>query len=275
MENGIGGYTGEREHYEYAAGASTYSTWQLELTREIPGGVGFNILGQGPRQGPLIFRKVGDTWQDLNGTYNALPGSTPFEVMNISVMSKPSGVVLGVTNEDAAKIFATLYSGGSYIITVGVREPAPLMVSWKRDATQWVRDTARSLVVNCPKLETWLVSKGTVAGVNINTGELITAANDYTIGNLYGKDNIKIILALLKAYYSVPARSLTWKDGGVIDTDSTSRPGRLVTSATIDNGVSPVTINAVVTRRSWDFTPDGYGTFYDTERLMPDVQAIL
>jgi hypothetical protein len=157
------------------------------------------------------------------------------------------------------------------LITCGIREPDPLIVTWTRSSASWPRTSPRTLTVHMPNAEQWIVLQGTVKGVS--SGSLTTESSTTTI-----RDDLPTMrswLAFMRAYFGEPARSLSWTDRGLIEYGygtGAAAPGALVTTATL--GVGSTTVNAVVTRRAWRLDEDGYGTHYETQRIVPDIEAI-
>jgi hypothetical protein len=262
------GYTGGRHRAEGDTyQKETISTWDLNLTRETPDSMAYAGLSIGPRQTPTLMFSVGasgTTFIQAN-----LPGSPLQLQVEIQGTDGPA-VFVGSSQADSYKV----YSFANYaqmLVTVGMREPKPFKVSWFSNSGA-TKDTYTQLMLNYPQLEWWQVLDQTVTGVNQSTGALILQSGDKPLRDDRFKANH--ILALLKAYYSQPARTITWKHNGYFDIlPALWQPGTLITTATIDS--TSKTINAVVTRRSWDFTFDGFGTTYTTERIVPDVEAIL
>jgi hypothetical protein len=240
-----------------------------EITAELPCGSGFTDLPSGPRQAAFsMWRPSGSTvWQRQDGTSNRTVHRT------LAVEEYPPAIHLGDTS--ASQQIANkrnLETDGILAVTVGMREPDPLCVSWTRSSASWPRSAPRQLVVQIPTAEQWVLLSGTIIGVTVGTsaGELIKQDGDLFIRNDLSR--LEEALSFLRAYYAEPARSLSWTDRGTIDAGATLAPGVLITTATLGTGTA--TINAVVTRRRWTFTADGFGTAYDTQRIVPDVEAI-
>jgi hypothetical protein len=127
------------------------------------------------------------------------------------------------------------------------------------------------MAIHLPGCEYWRVLNGTVTGVS--SGSLTTASSTQVIRD--DRPTMQAALAFLRAYYGEPARALRWTDQGTIEHaygSGAAAPGALVTTATL--GTGSTTINAVVTRRTWRLDEDGYGTSYDTDRIVPDIEAI-
>jgi hypothetical protein len=113
-----------------------------------------------------------------------------------------------------------------------------------------------------------MILKGTVTGVS--AGALTTVSSDTVVRD--DLPRLTAMLSFLRAYYAEPARALSWTDRGAIDFTAGSAPGTLVTTATLGSG--SVAVNAIITRRTWHLDSAGYGTSYETTRVVPDIEAI-
>lgn len=260
-------------------GARTYNSaidfppTVMKLESKLPCGQGFTTDKTGPRQDALAFWKPAgsSTWQDLQV-------NSYVSARSVTVEDFPCAIHLGTpdrtsdkSNSQQAQNKANLATSGVLVVTVGMREPDPLVVSWVRSSGSRPRTNPRTLTVNMPDAEQWKTLQGTVFAVT--SGSLDSLGAEDTI-----RDDVPIMqswLAFLRAYFSEPARNITWTDRGQIEHaygSGASSPGALVTTATL--GVGSRTINAVVTRRAWDLTESGFGTSYSTERIVPDIDSI-
>lgn len=257
-------------------GSRTYDTaegsWQpeaLTFTADLPCARGFTTQAVDPRQQAVLVLVAGSLAVELTNTIDS-EIKVPVPRMAVQVTEGPAGVTVGSSVDDGYYIYDWILTGGGYmLVTLGVREAAPLKVRWVRPSGQWPRDLPRVLSVVDTGYQQELVLAGTVTGITgstVNrTGSLITMRDDVP--------QMRQALALLRAYYQDPAVTLGWTDRGSIDRGTTYVPGRLLASATLGAGVT--TINAVITRRAWQFEPLGQvGTTYATERVVPDVEAL-
>jgi hypothetical protein len=169
-----------------------------------------------------------------------------------------------------------LETSGVLVVTLGMREPDPLVISWTRASASWPRTSPRTLAVHMPNAEQWVMLRGTVTGISGGGSEgatLATQASESTI-----RDDLPLMqswLAFLRAYFGEPSRALRWSNIGAIEHSygsGAASPGALVTTATL--GTGSTTINATVTRRTWRLDESGFGTSYDTDRIVPDIEAI-
>jgi hypothetical protein len=244
----------------------------VDATATLPCGEGFTTDLTGGRQSALAFWKPkgSSTWRDLQ--------SHPICARTVSVDGPPIAVSVGAAfhesgdqaNNQQLQNKNNLETSGVLVVTLGIIEANPLRVSWTRASGSWPRLTPRTLCVSVPSAEYWQVINGTVTGVS--SGSLTT-----TTGLVLRNDLAKLDSALdfCVAYFSEPARALSWTERGVIDRaygSGATAPAALVTTATLSSGTK--TINAVVTRRTWRLASDGYGTSYATDRVVPDMDAI-
>jgi len=253
----------------------------MELTLDLPSSPGATTTNpSGARVGAKVFYKPSgaSTWRTCTDASSYEP--KPHMPRRLEVWQAPLYLRIGDTGQDQVDNKAALESG-ILLATVGVREPDPLVMSWQRASGSWPRTTPRVLYYHAPNCEQWAILAGTVTGID-GSGALITqglATNtDTAEKETFIRDDrpsMRSILSFLIAYFSNPARSLSWSERGVIErfyNAGATAPGALVTTATL--GTGSTTINAVVTRRAWDLTERGYGTIYTTERTVPDIEAI-
>lgn len=276
------GLTGLRQKLtvsgEDYTGARTFSTTEygpislVDLLPELPCGEGITSSPAGPRQNAMAFWKAaGQTeWTDLQ--------QSDILGRNLNISKCPGAIHLGTPDRKSIKSGSeqqenkfNLESTGVLAVTLGMREPDPLIVSWSRSSASWPRSNPRVLVYSMPSAEQWVLLKDTVIG--ISAGALVKNGADTVIRD--DVPEMQSTLAFLRAYYSEPSRSLSWSTIGYIDFSYLSvdaAPGALVTTATL--GIGARTINAVVTRRTWNLTSEGIGTSYTTSRIIPDLEAI-
>lgn len=244
----------------------------LEITPTLPCGAGFTTDKTGPRQLSMAFWKPAgsSTWYDLQSgvTKRSLTIDNPPPSVSIGDAWTSAN---GSSDNEQLQNKNNLASTGVLVVSVGIREFQPLRLSWTRDSGDWPRTSPRTLSVNLPNCELWQTLIGTVKSVT--AGALGTHAATTVV-----RDDLPLMrsaLAFLIAYYGTPARSLTWKENGVIEHaygSGACSPATLITTATL--GTGSTSIGAVVTRRSWDLTEQGFGTEYSTERIVPDIEAI-
>ncbi len=264
-----GDYTGARTFSSTAFGPTSL----LTLETKLPCSVGFGTDKAGPRQECMAFWMPSGqtTWYDLQA-------ESAITSRSISIEECPAVIHLGHADRSANKSDSqqqvnkyNISTAGKLAITIGMREIDPLVVSWTRSSGSWPRTNPRTLTVQMPQAEQWYIVAGTVTGVS--AGALTKQSSSQTI-----RDDTPLMnswLAFLRAYFGEPARQIQWSNIGTIDHaygSGATAPAALVTTATL--GIGSRTVNAVVTRRLWRLTDQGFGTTYSTERIVPDIDSI-
>lgn len=246
----------------------------LELTRELPCGELFDAVVDGyPRQMPVVVMKSGSNYLRVSKGAEIIDRE-----LGVSIENHPPALRVGTGQQDqgfVASILEPSTADGQLLVTIGLREAAPIRMRWVRPGAK-PRELPRILSVPMPELQYHAVLAGTVTGVNAAGTALVTTATDLVLRDdtAAGLD----YLDLLVAYYSVPAVTATWRDRGIVERGSTLVPGRYITALTLGDGSGSsetVAIGAVLTRRAWVFSPlSEVGTIYSTERVMPDIEAV-
>jgi hypothetical protein len=248
----------------------------MSLVAELPCSAGLGTDKAGPRQECMAFwkPKESSTWYDLQADRARWSRNLTVEDYPPTIhLGNPSRVKKG-SDQEVNKF--CLETSGVLVVTVGMREPDPLIVSWTRSSASWPRTNPRTLAVHMPNAEQWVMLQGTVTGISGGGSEGSTLATQSAESVI--RDDVPLMqswLAFLRAYFGEPARSLRWTAAGTIEHaygSGAAAPGALVTTATMGTGAT--TINATVTRRTWRLDEDGYGTSYDTDRIVPDIEAI-
>jgi hypothetical protein len=236
-------------------GGATPPPAVLEITRLLPYAQGFGLAADGPRQAPIVIIGSDGAWTDYS------------EAIAVTPTEDPAGLLLGGGTDEAIFLKARLDGAArTLLVTVGVREWAPYTLAWRRPAG-WSRDLPRILTRRLPDVEQWFGIEGTVKGVS--AGSLITASGDEDIRTDAGAASGA--LALLVARHGGVGATYGYGIDGEIDSDEASAPGTFVSDVRVGGATIPV--NAVMTRRAWDFSFESYGTTYRFERLPPDVQS--
>jgi hypothetical protein len=257
-----GQYTGART-YDDSAESLPPTMYQVE--RMLPCGVTFETFGGfrlAPFQPPVVV---------LGSNTN---GWTDFSQMGkVESQSFPSGTLIDVDNSFGATVAAAIGNDDALLVTLGFREPQPLRVNWIAD--DWPTTTPRVKMIDVPNIEQWILLDGSVTGVNEDQTALTTVSGDQVQRD--DTEKLQQILALAVARYSLPTVNVTFSEAAILDTDDTYAPGTLLTTVVTGNG--PVTINSVITRRSWRRAErdgiDMYDTTYETTRVVADVEAVL
>jgi hypothetical protein len=213
------------------------------------------------------------TWYDLQADNQTWTRALAVEDKPAAIhIGNPTRSTVDKGKSDQAVNNAVIGAAGKLVVTVGLHEPDPLIVSWTRSSASWPRTNPRTLTVQMPQAEQWIILDDVVKGVA--SGSL----SKHTTGPTTIRDDVPLMqswLAFLRAYFGEPARALRWTNHGTIEHtygSGAAAPGALVTTATL--GTGSTTIKAVVTRRTWRLDEEGFGTSYDTDRIVPDIEAI-
>lgn len=262
---GDNGVTGERS---FQASTSQVNADDLDADRMLPCSEGFSTLSVGPRHPPVVI--IAETalsytapgWIDAAGELK----------WSVEIEGRP--IALRLDDGQSGAVIKDFYLSGKIAVTLGVREWLPLLVSWRRPQDQWPCSLPRIKSINLPQCEQWVVLDGTVKGVD-NTGVPIVQSGDLVVRD--DVPTMRQLLALYRVYFTEPNVSARITIRGSIDNAAARRPGTLVT--TLTTGERTYTINAVVTRRRFvRVVRDGvamFDTVYDTERIAPELEAIL
>jgi hypothetical protein len=263
---GSSGLTGARSA---TASGDRISGYVHPGDRTLPGSPGFSTLLVGPRQPPVVVLYDG-SYDDLSQKWRVEVQSEPFAVViDDGDFGQELRDRLAVTN-------AKLY------VTVGMREHQPLRVSWQRAPSDWPRETPRTKLIQVAGCELWRVASGTVTGIDnpFSGTALTTIGAEQTIRD--DTEQLRSVLALARAWFTVPAYQVRWTDRGILDTDSAFAPGTLLTSVTL--GDRTYGTYALITRRTWNRvvrnSPEGkevetWDTSYETQRVLPDLESLL
>lgn len=268
-------YTGARSTTGFDAADGIPSQY-LKLTSTLPVAEGFPTAAdtKSKRQDALSFAQLNATatWRDCNSE-RSFARSLHFEGRPFSVSfgdAHPSVSDL-LQSQQVQNVAAIGGAASKLLVTCGVIEYNPIRVSWTRDPAEWPRGTPRTLSLWMPEAVLHRIAAGTVKGVT--AGALVLVANEIIVRD--DRAELTEALDFLRAYYSVPAVTVSWVRRGYIDYEygtGHASPGVLVTA--VDVGIGTVSVNAVVNRRVWTLTQDGYGTSYTTERVIPDIKSI-
>ena len=264
-----GGYDGTRT---YDPEADIPPAWMLEFTRLLPCSMNFGTGTRGQRQPPVVVVGSDGDWTDRSQTWQ----------LQLDSDGKGSAPYLRLDDgRNGQDIQSAVEASEKILVTVGIREVDPLVVSWHRPGAERPNATPRKKIVQLPKCEEWTVCPGTVRGVTTDGTELDTTSIELEVGSDLPK--MEAALALLVAGMSQPMVSVSWDYRGILDIGSTWRPGRLLT--TVIRGDREQTTNSLITSRSWALIveeADGtdadevayWTTSYRTRRLPPTLQAL-
>lgn len=265
-----GGFDGTRT---YDPNQDIGPAWALEFTRMLPCPFGFGTGNRGERQPPVIVVGTAGDWRDMSQSWQVQldsdgKGSAPFVRID--------------DGRNGQDIQAAIQASEKILITIGVREIDPLIVSWQREPGQRPNAQPREKTIPMPDCEEWTVCPGTVRGVSSDGTTLDTTTIELEVGSDLPK--MEAAVALTVAGLSVPSVSVNWDYRGVLDITNVWRPGRLLTTVTRGDRVQ--TVNSVITRKSWSLTVvpgEGenddevayWSTQYSTQRLPPTIEALV
>lgn len=185
---------------------------------------------------------------------------------DLRVSNDPPGLTIGRDEEDAADLKALATSAPIYV-TLTVVEPLPVLVS-SEPAGDPGNDT---LVVTA--FEVHRVAGNTIVGRDA------TGAPSRTSAEILVRDDRPRMRALLAALgpYLTRSGEATYEDKlDLHAADYLGRTGSLV--QTVEDGrkvAGAVSVNSVVTSRSWSFEPGSYGTLIRLEPLSLDIRSFI
>ena len=265
---GFNGETGEFSSSVFASNVQGRIFQPLRMTG-VWQGVDFNSaidqstidsLGPDQRQQspipPIVCLYDGTNYIPITGTDSE---------MSITVDPDTGCVVLGNGPTDAATIKGWLDSNYRIIITLAVRLPYPVRVSWRRNATP-----SRTLSMRLSASESTL-APNTIMGLNGNLVQTNTV-------ELYLErcvSRMRSLLALAKLWYVDPEQTLTYTISGLVSPWAdlaAPPPGTLITTANLPQGL--FTLNQIVTRREWNFTGTP-SVMITTARVLPSIDSFL
>lgn len=268
--NGSGGETGE-----FIAGDRIPHPNNLRFTRMLPlyenenwdtvtiGGVDKTL----PFMAPMIFSVDGSEWKTLA----AFCGNRD---MRIDPEQDAGAFTVGHGFDDAVRIKAMCEDEGrDLVVTIGIHHPMPVRVSWRRDPGDQPTEQMRQIIIPQAKGRRWILAADTVVRLEDDLGK--TRGSQLEI--LEEIADLNQVLAVALPWYTRPMVTLRWKERGALNVDSAVQPGRLIRDATVGYIGGTATIADVlttITKRSWDFTEQGYGTSYSTARIIHDWHAV-
>lgn len=237
-------------------GAGNPQVAVLRLDRLTPLGANFTTETYGPRNEPVVVIGSGTSWTDYSSQ------------ISVTVTQDPAGIMLGIDFNDAFRLKALLEDGTrTLLITVGVYEWAPLQTWWQRPVGEWPRDLPRVWSRSRPEVTQKLVFAGTVSGC-------VSGALQVQPSTVIFRDDVPVLQseqACAQARFGgFGGADVTWTEQGLIDIGSTYGPGAFI--GVLITGERSWRVMSPITRRSWVFTEQGYGTTYSTERVPVDIE---
>ncbi len=216
----------------------------LLIDRQTPAALNWGTSPDGPRQ-PAVVLAGQSTWEDLSKTNTpAISGGNG--TADRSDQSAPI-ITLGSNATDADALRQAIGAAGTLLVTIGVREWAPLQAAWAAPADAWSQLSPRVYHLRRPGIEEWLCLAGTVKGLT-NPTTLDTLASDLAVrSDLAALRAVRDQLAV-RFGRSITAASIQRQ--GEILTDW--QPGQILSDLTLTDGRSyPVDMPTVEV--SWDF----------------------
>ncbi len=266
-EFGFNGLTGQRAQ---TVAADRITGLVHEGEGSIPCGELFSAAAIGPRQAPVVVYYNGSSvYEDFSLAWR------------VEVLSEPFSVF--IDDGQNGTLLATLMGvpGSLLYVSLGMCEHRPFAVSWQRDPSEFPRATPRVKLIKVSGCDLWTVRAGTVTGVNATDRVRGAVGASLTVsGTINTRDNstrLSALLAVAKAWFTVPSYRVRWTDRGTLDIATTYAPGRLLNSVTL--GDRTYGTYSLITRRSWrQVMRDGvemWDTAYETQRVLPDLEVIL
>jgi hypothetical protein len=206
----------------------------LAIERETPAGQGFTALPSGPRQPPVVLAGKSGTWQDLSKECRPTPVQGPRSAERSDQGS--TVILLGDTAEDAIALRDACGSDGYVLVTIGVREWAPLKAAWAAPQASWSGLSPRTYALRRPQIEQHLCLAGTVTGIT-NATTLATVATELSIRDDLTK--LRTVRDQLAVRYgrAIVGASVTYQDG----IEPTWHPGAVCsTMKFVDGEIAPV-----------------------------------
>jgi hypothetical protein len=234
----------------------------LELTRKLPLYAGYDYTDAipadpdktRPLQDPRLFFDDGGTYVDYS------------DMFNLTVDDDATAVIIGSGGEHGERIKNLLVTyGGSLWVTVGVLDPLPLRVLWRRDPADWPRSSPRRRLYPMHEAQLWTLDSGTILKAGSSTATGGTVRDD--------RPRMREVLALARSWFSAPSYDLQWTDHSVIDVVDGFHPGAMVTS--VQFGDRSIGLYGVISSRDWNFSEGGCFTRYTTKRVLPDLRGVL
>lgn len=216
----------------------------LVIERDLPAGEGWTDSTTGPRQSAIVIAGAAGRWEDLSKECKP----TPVGGAATSARSDQGTVVivLGDTAEDADRIRKAVGANGTLLVTIGIREWAPLQAAWAAPQDAWSIQSPRVYGLRRPQLEEWLCLAGCVKGVT-SLGALDTLATELPVrSDITTLRSIRDQLAV-RFGRSITAVSITRQD-----IDSDWDPGDVLSSIHLIDGRSyPVHMPCAEVEYDW------------------------
>ena len=255
--------TGAREYDNMAPGI--FVAYPLEITGFLPIGEGFDPENS-DQQAAFAMLQDGGSWLDITGHQG---GDAEY---SLSVSTSDGRSVISLSG-DRNRIASDLASS-KLLVTVGMREPAPLQVesiNSNYPSGRPVPPFPRTAVISEPSADEWIMLEGTVLGHAAgDTTTLEKVAEDIMVKDK--TESITATAAQAMAFYGQPYTSVDLSVEGLIDSDAGRQPGTVINS--VVTSFATIATNAYVVSRSWTFFADQMATVYETQRVTEDIEGV-
>lgn len=201
----------------------------LEIERHLPCSPGFGDDPTGPRQSPLVIAGVSGSWQDLSQKCRPTPSGNSGGADRSD--QGEAIITLGESAEDAAALRDAIGADGTLLVSIGVREWAPLQCVWTADLADWSPLAPRVYHLRQPGMEEWLMLDGTVTGLD-EDGLLVWLTADMPIRSDIAK-LVKIRDQLRVRFGAIVTGATITRDGEII---TTWLPGTKLGTLTLADG---------------------------------------
>lgn len=267
--NPVFGYHGREGTAEHIASPSyEYPALALEAMDDLPAALGFTALAVGVRQPVVIIYEASTgVFVDVSSEWG------------LSIESSPPAVLLD-DGAYGATIRETLTDGRKIIVSMGLIDALPFMVSWRRAPGEWPRVVPRVKTISRPDLTHEYLLNEMVQTVSSDDGGTLTKLS----ARVTTRDNLPQLIDLLnqaRAFYESPYKIATFTDRGVLNIDPAYQPGTIL--GDITDGTAAQTIGATVTRRSWKLqyatgvdsvSVPYWETTWETDVIYPDLGVL-
>ena len=201
----------------------------LAIERDTPAGAGWTATPTGPRQPPVVIAGKSGTWTDLSKECRPTP------VQSVSNTDRadqaPPVLLLGQTAEDAIALRDAVGADGYVLVTIGVREWAPLKCAWAAPQDAWSSLSPRVYPLRRPQCEEHIALAGCVTGIT-NATTLATLSAQLDVRSDVAK--LKTIRDQLAVRFGrkIVGATVTWQDGTLATWD----PGDVCSELTLVDG---------------------------------------
>jgi hypothetical protein len=254
VEDGDGAYDGTRQTAADIGGGPSSRGATLErltgLAADQTSGT-IALLGDNDeRSKARIFVKgaTATSWEDWS------------QKVSIELSNNPARITLNGSDDELLDLYQLVNAGGEFRVTLGIRELAEWRLSTR--VTDYYRGT-REVVRQVGDVDEHTVASG--AAVAVSAGSLTTASATVQTWDGVGTPLVDELVRTVDARLRGRQVKVSLSKKGL--DFSTLPPGTMI--STVNGGPGAVTVDASVTRRSWDFA--SRTTSWDTIQLVEAV----